>query len=229
VKLGRVGAGAVLAISLGLVFGGCVVFQGPVTVKQVGNQPKVAVKFKVCNSDGDAAEPDCPKQGNSGSDGDPGGSSLGEAVLLGFRVPRGTGLPKRIRSLTPGVSGSFKRLPQYTAQLNDIAPHGPRYRWFGYSASPFDDVQQGNDSPRHDLARFKVLMDVPARIVGKRFKVRPVVGWYDDAELEDGLDCGPDPFAYYSDGNNGSTICIDSPTPAQTRKSVKTKIQPRQG
>jgi hypothetical protein len=72
-----------------------------------------------------------------------------------------------------------------------------------------------------------VKMRVPDRIVGERFKVRPVVGWYDDAEIPDGLDCGPDPFDYYNEGSATSTICIDSPSRAQTRKSEKVKVEPK--
>ncbi len=189
----------------------------------------VAVKFKVCNSDTKGSEPRCPNLGNSGDEGLQGVTTPGEAVLLAFRVPRGTELPERIRALTAGMEGAFEPLPQYSQQLNDIAPRGRRFRWFGYSASPITDVNVGNDGQRCEAARFKVVMKVPDGIVGKRFKVRPVVGWYDDADIPDGLDCGPNPFAYYPDSAGESTICIDSPTRAQTRKSIKTKIEPKQG
>jgi hypothetical protein len=227
-KLKRAGAIAAVML-LGVALGGCVVFKGNVKVKQVGDKPKVEVKFKICNSDPDAANPRCPDTGNSDSEGSPSSSTNGEAVLLGFRVPRGTKLPDRIRSRTAGVEGAFEALPEYAQQLNDIAPRRDGYKWFGYSAPPFDNVQAGNDAPRFDLAGFKVKMRVPDRIVGERFKVRPVVGWYDDAEIPGGLDCGPDPFDYYNEGQDGLTICIDSPSRSKTRKSESVKIEPKGG
>jgi hypothetical protein len=113
-SLQKVSIGSAVVV-LVLALSGCVVFKGNVKVKQVGDKPKVEVKFKICNSDGeDAAEPRCPNLGNSDSDGDQGNFAEGEAVLLGFRVPRGTDLPERIRSLTSGVEGAFEPLAQYT-------------------------------------------------------------------------------------------------------------------
>src|SRR5687767_5533804 len=180
-----------MVLLLGTALSGCVVFQGPVRVKQVGDKPKVQVNFKICNSDDDEGTPPCPDLGNSGAEGNEANFSQGEEVLLGFRVPRGTKLPDQIRSRTNGVEGAFTRLATYKRQLNDIAPRPDGYKWFGYSASPRDDVERGNDDERFDLAAFKVRMRVPESVVGKRFKVRPVVGWYDDADTPEGLDCGP--------------------------------------
>jgi hypothetical protein len=213
-----------LAIALATTMSGCVVFQGPVRVKQVGGKPKAAVSFKLCNSDGESPEPRCPNFGNSDDDGLSGAANPGEEVLLGFRVPRGTDLPARIRSRTQSVSGAFEPLPQYASELNALAPKPKGHRWFGYSAPAISGDGEGNDFARPDAARFKVVMRVPDRLVGKKFGVRPVVGWYDDHDIQGGLDCGPNPFAEFNDGEDEDTICIDSPTRRQTRGSIETKI-----
>lgn len=221
--LGRLGGAVVATVGLGAILSGCLVFDGAINAKQVGDQPKVAVKFNLCNSD-DEAGSTCPALGNSGDNG-ASGSWANEQALLGFRVPKGTSLPRGIRARTPGVEGRFERNPAYRRELLSKAPLRPGFTWFGFSASPLGD-DGGADPNRYDAARFRVVMRLPAGFDGRRFKVRPVVGYWagpDSAGPE--LDCGPDPFVPVLDTNSDvQVICIDAPTRQRTRKSISAEI-----
>jgi hypothetical protein len=221
----RVGTAALLGAGLCVVLTGCVVFRGPVKVKQIGDKPKVQVRFTICNSDDD---PDpgyrCPDLGNSDDAGNETGVTFSERVLLAFRVPKGTKVPRTIRPVGGNAEGRFVPDRAYGAVLDDEAPTGRRYAWKGYVSTPVYDPGSPNDPYRFDLGRFKVKMKVPARIVGKTFKVRPVVGWLVPEEGD--IVCGAALYDRAIDGN-GERICIDSPSPSTVRKSVKVKIERR--
>ena len=222
-RSGRAGAAVVATSVLGLALGGCVVFKGPVTAKQVGDEPKVAVEFKLCNSD-DGAGSTCPALGNSGDNGESGGWA-NERILLGFRVPRGTRLPKGFRAKTPAVEGRFARNPDYRRELLSKAPRRRGFTWIGFSGSPRGG-DGGADEFRYEAARFRIVMRLPAGFDDRRFKLRPVVGYWagpDSAGPE--LDCGPDPFVPVLDTNDDlQVICIDAPTRQRTRKSISVEI-----
>ncbi len=155
-------------------------------------------------------------------------------VLMGFRVPKGTKIPNVIRSKSVNADGGtggvlkLNRDNTYASQLNRKAPHGPKFKYVGYSSQP---VAVPNEAGFDSAARFKVGMKVPKSVVGKRFKVRPVLGSYQVSPSQpanDPISCGPDPF----DDNGGATdyqnetwkICIDSPLKNRFR-NISVKIR----
>ena len=229
-RFAKAGAATAAVAVLAMIMSGCVVFFGTSKVKQVGDKPKVKISFGVCVS-GDPTSA-CPDGGNSG------GNSVSPSdrrLLIGFRVPKGTKPPQTIEptSVDFGTGGGtdetvLSRDGSYAGELNAKAPHGSKYKYVGYSSEPFtftDDVGTGAS------AQFRVRMAVKDKLVGKRFKVRPVVGnvQVSSAQPADGpIDCGDDPFVGRTDFSNiedgDYVICIDSPSPdAFTNLKVKIK------
>jgi hypothetical protein len=213
--------------ALAVAFSGCVVFQGPIKAKQVGHSDKIKVRFKLCNSD-DQPGSTCPDFGNSEDSGMINGEATDERVLLGFRVPKGTKLPKTISPRGDEVQGEFTRFPLYKELLNQEAPKGRRYKWLGYESSRVVDNTMGTgpgaDPWRYDDARFKLKLKLPRGFDAKRFKFRPVVGWFLPGDPPDpALVCGPALYDYVDDAD-GTRVCIDSPSPETVGKSIKVPI-----
>jgi hypothetical protein len=212
---------ATVALAAGM--SGCVVFKGPIRAKQIGDKPKVAVKFKLCNSD---PEPDstCPGLGNSNDGGSPGGMYTEERVLLGFRVPKGSEMPRRIGARGDVVDGGFEPFRAYARELNAKAPARRGLKWFGYSAHPGGE-DGGNDSFRYEEAGFRAVIRLPDGFDEGAFKLRPVAGWTSPTGGPE-FDCGPDPFERVVPEGETETdvICIDSPSRAKTRRSIRVPI-----
>ena len=221
-KLGRSASTVLAFAALAAVLSGCVVFKGPVEAKQAGKK-KVKVTFSLCNSDGEA-DSTCPDLGNSESDQGGAVSSPEEEVLLGFRVPKRTKAPETIAPQEKGVVGEFSLNADYAERLNAEAPKRRRFKWIGYSAPPYGD-DGGNDTVRYEEASFKVKLKAPKRLIGKKFRFRPVVGWHDRADSPDGsITCGPALYDRVSDAD-GDRVCIDSPDPETVAKSIKVKLK----
>lgn len=158
------GAAAVLALALG----GCVNFAGEPTAKQIKKTPRVAVSFKACFWD----EETCPGEINSPQQG-----SYPGHLLVGLRVPKGTKVPTSFstRRIIGGEGQLIlSRNRTYTQELNRKAPRRKNERWLGFSSRPVatDEHDAGQ------TAVFRVVVRAPKRLLGKQFKVRPVVGWH---------------------------------------------------
>jgi hypothetical protein len=228
-RFGRVALVGGALVAAAAVFSGCVVFTGPATVKQVGKKPKVKVKFEVCMS---VPEPEfgCDDSGNSESSSGPGDSRL----LIGFRVPKGTKAPQSFEPASvetanpPAGTLVLSRDADYKRELNQKAPrNAKKFKYLGYSSEPID--VPGDTGGFTGSAAFKVKMQVPDNVVGKRFRVRPVVGVYmvndEQQPATEPIDCGPDPFASEGTGPSETLkICIDSPS-ADNFTNAKVKIK----
>jgi hypothetical protein len=215
-------AGVLLTVALAAGLSGCVVFKGPIRAHQVGDKPRVAVTFKLCNSSDEPDTP-CPNLGNSNDAGNPNGILAAERVLLGFRVPKGARTPARIHPANLETDSAFTRFALYTHILNKRAPGGPAYEWVGYQGNPQDTTPTGggDDTQRFDKANFRVVLGLPKGFEGHRFKFRPVVGWWDGQEA---LACGPNIFEPVYDEDGLVHICIDSPSPKAAHKSIAVPI-----
>jgi hypothetical protein len=228
-RIGRVALAGGATVALAAVFGGCVVFTGPATVKQVGKKPKVKVKFEICTSTLNP-EFECPDLGNSDSTIGPRTARL----LVGFRVPKGTKAPQSfepaaVQTEMPPASVVLSRDADYKRELNQKAPrNAKRFKYLGYSSEPI--AVPGDTGGFTASAAFKVKMRVPENLVGKRFRVRPVVGFYmvgDEQPETEPIDCGADPFVSEGFAPVGTQrICIDSPAP-DAFDNVKVKVKPK--
>jgi hypothetical protein len=229
--LGRATVAGLAFFALAGVFSGCVVFQQPPTLKQRGQKPEVVVKFRACMS---STSPDstCEDSGNSGNyyaDGD-------FRLLVGFRVPKGTKAPKSFeagtfQTSTSGASGPvLSRNASYKRELNQKAPrNAKKFKYLGYSSAPIAIPDQTGDNAS---ALFRVKMTVPKDLVGKKFKVLPVLGSYQVSDTQPAsapIDCGDDPFdanglAGLVDGE--WRVCIDAPA-QDDFKPLKVKVKPK--
>jgi hypothetical protein len=229
-RVGRATLAGLASLALAAVFSGCVVFQQPPTLKQRGKKPEVVVKFRACMSS-DSMDSTCEATGNSGDYAAGGDFRL----LVGFRVPKGTKAPKSFEAGTfqtsAGVSGPvLSRNASYKRELNQLAPrNAKKFKYLGYSSAPIDVFDDTGDNAS---ALFRVKMTVPKDLVGKKFKVLPVLGSYqvsDAQPADDPIDCGADPFA--DDGLPAHSdeiwrICIDAPAQDEF-KPLKVKIKPK--
>jgi hypothetical protein len=188
---------------LALVLSGCVVFKTPVTGERISAK-KVEVKFKACESDVAGEAGTCPKTGNAGegADDEPG------RLLIGFRVPKGTGAPPVIRS-SQGFPISLKKVISYKRELNRKAPKHNNFKYFGYRS----DAIRGSGDSGGPEATFKVKFRIPKHYGRQNFKVRPVLG-LQGLDLDAPVACGPLVFEAKTGAN---ALCIDSPTPSQMK------------
>ena len=98
-------------------------------------------------------------------------------LLVGLRVPKGTKVPTSFstRRIIGGEGQLIlSRNRTYTQELNRKAPRRKNERWLGFSSRPVatDEHDAGQ------TAVFRVVVRAPKRLLGKQFKVRPVVGWH---------------------------------------------------
>jgi hypothetical protein len=229
-RSGRAALAGLASLALAAVFSGCVVFQQPPTLKQRGMKPEIVVKFRACMS---STSPDstCEDSGNSGdyaADGD-------FRLLVGFRVPKGTKAPRSCEAGTfqtsAGATGPvLSRNASYKRELNQLAPrNAKKFKYLGYSSQP---INVFGDTGDNASALFRVRMTVPKDLVGKKFKVLPVLGSYQVSEEQpatDPIDCGADPFD--SNGLGGLSdgewrVCIDAPAQDEY-KPLKIKVKPK--
>ena len=196
-------AAAAVAVGLGLT--GCVVFKVEPKAKQVKTET-VRVKLKICASSPDAGT--CPDEGNSEEDAD---ENEVNVVLIGLRVPEGSGLQRHPRSdvLELHRSGQFARV------LNDEAPTPVGFEWAGYRS---DAVETDPE----DTAKVAIDVRLPDGFSGPRFRYRPTVGYFQpDAEnpADSPIVCGAGLFDREI-GDDGDRTCIDSPTPDATAEHL---------
>lgn len=217
-KLARFVVAAAAGVLAAAILSGCVAFLGEPTAKQVAKKPRVAVAFKVCSAEDTGGEDhDCPRVHQTGAHG---------RLLVAFRVPTGTSMPTAIKPKAvegAQVSVRLTRSASYTAQLNQLAPRRDGFRWFGYGSDELtaEELATGN------WARFKTKLGVPKRLVGKRFRVAPVVGAVevDDAHPVDApVDCNGDPFLRHTD-NGHTTHCISDPRTAEEVENLVVKVK----
>jgi hypothetical protein len=214
-----------------VVLGGCVSIQS-ITSEQQDIVGKLRLTLTVCASgfnDGDDPDPEnedhpgCFDQGNSGT------SAFGSPaqLLLGLRVPVGTGVPATISTTptpAPPASGTIvlRRSPSYESELQAAAPAAAGSVWVGYLSDPyaFDD---GADDVPAQSSQVVVDLGLPPTADGGPFigplAVRPVVGSRlvnASFPASDPVECGANAFQI-SAADNG--VCIDSPTSAQITTS----------
>lgn len=219
----RLGALVALVLSA-MVLGGCVSIQS-VSSEQQDIVGKLRLTLTVCASAADDGpgdgedHPGCLDKGNSNlaADGSP------AQLLLGLRVPMGTGVPDTISTTpapAPPASGTItlRRSSSYEAELQAAAPAAAGSLWVGYLSDPyvFDDGANGVPAQSSQVV---VDLTLPPTADGGPFvgplALRPVVGSrLVNASLPAGrpVDCGTNAFRPSSAGNG---ICIDSPTAVQ--------------
>jgi hypothetical protein len=194
---GRMLIGVALA---GMLLAGCgVAFEGELAGKQAGKK-KVRVEFTLCKED----EGLCDTWNTSDE----------ERLLIGFRVPRGTKPPQEFSS-TSGLPVQLTRDADYKSELNQKAPKGKKYKWFGYLSGVLD-LNSDDD------ASFAVRMKLPREFNRKRFKVRPVAGFTAPETAE--VDCGADVFDPEGDPE-ATAWCIYAPSEADIDENLKIKIK----
>jgi len=234
----RVGTLVALFVSA-VVLGGCVSIQS-ISSEQQDIVGKLRLTLTVCASGaddgpgGDEDHPGCLDTGNSGFQAGkgPGGVQLvtptQTQILLGLRVPVGTGVPPLLSATptpAPPAVGTMvlRRNGSYEAALQAAVPAPPGSTWVGYLSDryPFDDGGVDVDAQSAGLT---VDLDLPRGDNGGPFvgplAVRPVVGVRAVASFPDDtpVECGDDPFQVQI-GSNAPTICIDSPTAVQVGTS----------
>jgi hypothetical protein len=192
-----------IAVGIGLAvaamaLSGCVTFKGPIRGKQV-SEHRVQVRFAICAED--EAKGGCYVPPDTRGDKE-------ARVLLAFRVPKGTGVPKVFQSR---AGSEFVRLAVYTQELNARAVRRPSQKWVGFVSA--QTVSEAGPLQ----ARFRVRFRLPDH-PGDVFKYRPAVGGYNAPPFPE-HGCAPDLYDY-SDENH--TICIDDPQSVeQTRRSLR--------
>ena len=194
--------GIALALAATLLTG-CIVFKGPIRGKQISAH-RVQVKFAICaelEETGQCYVPGDPMRGNVGE--------TESKVLLGFRVPKGTGVPRTFESR---AGAPFERSPTYTSELTARAPSRDSQKWVGYIA-----LQPNSEENGPFQARFRVRFRLPGD-PGRAFKYRPVVGAYNGEPFGDVV-CGPD---MYDNSKENPTLCIANPNGDRgTRRNLK--------
>jgi hypothetical protein len=120
--------------------------------------------------------------------------------------------------------------PSYTAELKEKAPGNPsKYKWVGYVSEP---IEIPGEAGYNSSGKFRIKLELKDKLIGKKLKVRPVLGSYMVTAVQpasDPIDCGDDPFVGRSSPNNyfsddDFAICIDSPAPDEFT-NAKVKIE----
>jgi hypothetical protein len=168
---------------------------------------EVEVTTVTCFSNGTT----CPDLGNSGNTPPP----FNVQIMLAYRVPDGVTAPASITS-SGGAAITVTQDASYTSELQGGAPPPAGQHWVGYlsDASVLSSPGDITFKPRFGLPQGAGGM--PFR---GPFRFRGVTG----ARSTTGpVDCGPDPFLLFPGFNppalpsSNQTICIDSPSPAET-------------
>jgi hypothetical protein len=208
-RLGKVSLSALALVALGAIVSGCLVIKGQPEAKQI-SKDEVRIKIRICGSNPeDPAE--CPV-GNKGF----GGAELASGtVLAGLRVPKGSvKVPKTLKA--GQVDLTLTKDPVFKRELNQVAPKGNKYKWFGYSG-------EGTFGPDTPDARVKFILELSKKFDKKKLKYRPTVGF---KQTNAPADCGANPFEGQGDTNEGTyRICINSPSESETQKNLKVKIK----
>ena len=204
----RIATLSVLAL-LAVVLSGCVSIKSQTAFQRLPGF--VTLRLDVCVSDRDRStyatcDPSDPdrntEETDNGFDGD-GASGRGQ-LLVGFRVPVGTGAPATFAS-TDG-RGSFTRNAGYTALLNANFAPPAGFRWEGYSST---DVPFDPDQEQDRAARLEPEFTLPAGAGGAPFtgpfRWRAVVGF---RQTGAGAANPGDPIVC---NTVAGTVCFDSP------------------
>jgi hypothetical protein len=209
-KAGKALGAGIALLALTVVISGCVEFVGEPRIKQVAKKPKVDVVFKVCTRG--HAYSNC------------GGGLVAEPpgrLLVAFRVPKGAKVPKRFKPRRVNGEGSIRlaRNPSYSKSLNERLPKPKAFRWIGYSSGEVTKEQL----ELADTAAFRVRLGVPKRLVGKRFRVTPVIGAAKTGE-EQPIVCAADPFVP-TPNDQPYVYCITDPPSKAELKPLTAKVK----
>jgi hypothetical protein len=195
-------------------------FSGPITAVQDDAIGKLRVTFTLCAlgyNDGDDPDPENPDHPGCG-DGQSGADNGTYQILLGFRVPSGTGAPTTFVSGPPapkppaGDPVTFTRNADYSRELQRLAPAPAGFTWIGYLSSPYVFDQGADDVPAQS-GSVTVPFDLPPGPGGAPFDgpfpVRPVVGYrVAGIPTSQGVSCGDSLFESFS------TRCVADPIDA---------------
>ena len=217
-KAGKALGAGIALLALTVLISGCVEFVGEPRARQVAKKPKVDVVFKVCTLGNLNSK--CEGNGIAASPG---------RLLVAFRVPKGTKAPKRFKPRRVNGEGSIRlaRNPSYSKSLNERLPKPKAFRWIGYSSDEVTEEQL----ELADTAAFRVRLGVPKRLVGKRFRVTPVIGYAQIGEeqpVDAPIVCAENPFKSTGTTNlQTSMLCIDDPAKRAELKPLTVKVKPK--
>ena len=201
----RIATLSVLAL-LTVVLSGCVSIKSQSALQRLPGF--VTLRLEVCASDRDRStyttcEPGSnTEEADNGLDGDE-RSGRGQ-LLVGFRVPEGTGAPASF--VSADRSATFTRNASYRALLDASFPPQAGFRWEGYSSTelPFDPALPDDRTTRLE-PEFTLPDGVDGAPFEGPFQWRAVVGFRQTgagaANPGDPIDCEA----------LGSTVCFDSP------------------
>ena len=213
-KVGKALGTGVALLALAVLITGCVEFVGNPKAKQAGKKPKVDVTFKVCSAGKEDSK--CAASGSGPA-----------RLLVAFRVPKGTKAPKRFVPRRVNGEGEIElvRNPSYSTSLNEKAPRGKQLRWIGYSS----DEVTNEELDLADTATFKVRLGVPKRLVGKRFRVTPVIGVAQIGEaqpVDAPIVCADNPFDGTGNGPSATWMnCIADPESKADLRPISVKVK----
>jgi hypothetical protein len=229
----RVAPISALALAAALALSGCVVFTGGVSGVQQDLIGKLRLTLTICASGRDDGpqppppdetedHPGCPDAGDSGQFADDGTGQ----VMLGFRVPTGTGVPSTIAATpapAPPASGplTFRRNASYASELQRAFPAAAGFQWVGYMSDPYAFSDGADDVPAQS-AQVTVDLTLPRGADGGPFigpfRVRPVVG----ARAVDADQPASRPvFCGNPDLLPVGIVCVDSPATASIPSSLQ--------
>lgn len=215
-RLRRLSALFVFA-GLAAVLSGCVSIKSQSATQRLPGF--VTLRVEVCVSDRNSSTyTTCvpginTAESDNGQDGDAAGGGRGQ-LLVGFRVPAGTGAPANF--VTTDGSLSFARSASYTNALNASFPAAAGFRWDGYLSTdaPFDPANVGDRSTV--LApEFALPAGVNGAPFASQFAWRAVIGMRQTgpgaANPSDAVLCNP----------LAGTVCFDSPSAGVASSLIK--------
>ncbi len=215
----RVGVSVALLLSA-VLLGGCVAFTS-FTSEQADIVGKLRLTLGICKVDLASFfgqdHPGCDIPTN-------GGETLvndGHAqVLLGFRVPVGTGAASSASGTTnaaPSDVINFERSAEYEAELTRLLPPAAGKMWIGYLSDDYSYAGGADGTPARQASSV-VEFELPRPQDGGPFvgplQMRPVVGARAvtaEQSANRPVSCGSSPFQVTDE----STICVDNPLDEQ--------------
>ncbi len=201
-----------------LLMSGCLVIRN-VEATQLDTIGKVRVVVDACFSQTGIAPSTCTASGNSGMPADDPGFIPGATLqqpMIAFRIPDRAGAANSFAT-TAGEAITFALSTDYTEALQALAPAPSGQKWAGYMATAAVAVNDGANQGFTVSPEFTLLAADDGSPFEGPFEYRAVVGSrMDNAGPDAALDCGTSLF----DDNGTDTICIDSPSEAETATNL---------
>jgi hypothetical protein len=194
---------ALTAVGLLVALSGCITIKHQSATQRTAGVVTLAVEM--CATDNDRSlSDDCVSKGPDRNTEE--GSSAGDAqfgglgqILLGYRVPAGTGAPASFPSTNAEVL--FTRNDEYASELERVHPAGTGMRWFGYLSTPkLFSIDNPNGLGAKVVPEFTLPRQAGGAPLAGAFLWRAVTGFRpidDDKDASLPVTCG--------------TSCFDSP------------------